>query len=141
MVRIGYLLIVIFSLISCSKPKIEKEHFIGEWESDDGSVIILKPNGTCTLQNINHYIFSSFPENSNKKLNTNGTWNIVTAESGTIDGINKGIKIVYEIPDTQTKGSITFFISGQGIQGNTPPWSLYVWDGDPDEMKKYEFIK
>ncbi|ROH99387.1 hypothetical protein [Chryseobacterium daecheongense] len=141
MVRIVFLLIVIFSLMNCSKPKIEKEHFIGKWKSDDGAVITLNENGTCTLQNINHYIFSSFPENNNKKLNTNGTWNMVNSESGIIDGINEGVKIIYEIPENQTTGSITFFISGQGIHGNNPPWSLYVWDGDPDEMKKYEFVK
>ena len=39
------------------------------------------------------------------------------------------------------QGEIIFFISGQGSNEDNPPWDLFIWKGDPDEMVKYKFIK
>ncbi|MEF9477671.1 hypothetical protein OWR28_08040 [Chryseobacterium sp. 1B4] len=75
-------------------------------------------------------------------MNAEGTWIFLeNAESGIIDNIDNGIKITYNLPKENIKGEIILYISGQGIKGNNPPWNLFLWDGDPDEMLKYEFIK
>lgn len=134
--------IPLFFFIGCNNPKIEKYYFIGNWKSSDGGYIILKKNGTCTLKNINYFKFSSFPENKDKILDTEGTWSFVdSVNNGIINGIDKGINISYKIPTKDGNGGITFYISGQGLNGNKEPWNLFIWDGDPDEMVKYEFIK
>jgi hypothetical protein len=65
--------------------------------------------------------------------------NNFSAES-TIDNINSGVYIKYELYDGG-EGEIVFYISGRGINGNNPPWNIFIWDGDPDDMQKYEFTK
>ena len=135
-------LIPLFFLIGCKNPNIEKSYFVGNWKSSDGSYIVLNKNGTCILKNINYFKISSFPQNKNKILDTKGTWSFANnINNGIVDGIDKGIKISYKIPDRDGNGGITFYISGQGFNGNKEPWSLFIWEGDPDEMIKYEFIK
>ena len=80
--------------------------------------------------------------NDLRKLNTNGTWKIEKdVNSGILFGINEGIKITYGLEDMRGQGEIIFFISGQGSNEDNPPWDLFIWKGDPDEMVKYKFIK
>ncbi|MFP3594700.1 hypothetical protein [Chryseobacterium sp. SIMBA_038] len=142
MVRSFFLMIILIFFSGCGNQKIEENYFIGKWKSNDGASFILKQDGTCILKSLNYYVISSFPRNENQKLNCEGIWKMVTdAESGLIDGIDKGIKITYHAPGNQRDGSITFYISGEGALGSKKPLSLFIWDGDPDEMKRYTFIK
>lgn len=142
MVRYFFLIIILIFFSGCGDQKIERTYFIGKWKSNDGASFTLKRDGTCTLKDLNYYIISSFPRNENQKLNCDGTWKLINdAESGPIDGIDKGIEITYYSLGNQKDGGINFYISGEGIFGNNKPLSLYIWNGDPDEMKKYEFIK
>lgn len=140
--NLKYILIAFLAIIlSCTDSKTKKTDFIGVWKSSDEAYIILKKNGTCTLKGIDYYKISSFPKNKNKKLNAEGTWQFTEdAESGIIDNINSGVYIKYELYDGG-EGEIVFYISGQGINGNNPPWNIFIWDGDPDDMQKYEFTK
>lgn len=113
-------MLIFFS--GCGNQKIEKNQFIGKWKSNDGASFILKRDGTCTLKGLNYFIISPFPANENKKLNCTGIWKMVTdAESGLIDGIDKGLEISYHAPGNQRDGIITFYISGEGILGNNKP--------------------
>ncbi|MGI9582578.1 hypothetical protein ACR1PO_15390 [Chryseobacterium sp. RRHN12] len=142
--KLNYLLIImgLILLYSCNEVKPKQNDFIGTWKSSDNAFINLNANGTCTLKSIDYYKISSFPKNKNKELNAEGTWVFLeNAESGIIDNIDNGIKITYNLPKENIKGEIILYISGQGIKGNNPPWNLFLWDGDPDEMLKYEFIK
>lgn len=142
--KLNYLLILITVVIlnSCGNPEPKQNDFIGIWKSSDGAYITLSQDGSCILKGVDYFKISSFPQNKNKRLNVKGTWSFVDGvESGIIDGINKGINIIYQIPDRKGEGSITFYISGVGFLGNKKPWSIYIWNGDPDDMNKYEFIK
>jgi len=142
--KLNYLFILITSVLlyGCGNPKPQSTDFIGSWKSKENARIILNRNGTCTLKGVDYFKISSFPQNKERKLNAKGTWNFINnADSGIIDGISNGVNITYTIPEKKLKGEIVFYISGQGLNGNTPPWSLFIWDGDPDEMTKYEFIK
>lgn len=140
--KICTLLIPALLFISCSNPKFEKSYFIGSWNGPDGANIILKKDGSCTLKNLDSYKIYAFPENENEKLNSMGKWNLINdVESGIIDGIDSGIAITFKIPERNGEAKITFYISGQGALGNKEPWNFFIWDGDPDDMIKYEFKK
>ncbi|SMP21106.1 hypothetical protein [Chryseobacterium profundimaris] len=142
--KLNYLFILItFAFLhSCGNPKPQLNDFVGTWKSKDNAHIILNQNGTCILKGVNYFKINTFPKNNNTKLNTEGTWRLVNnVDSGIIDGINNGISIVYTIPKDRLKGEIIFYISGHGLTGNNPPWSLFIWDGDPDDMNRYEFTK
>lgn len=141
--KLKYLLIILLSgiLYSCDGSYPKQTDFIGTWKSSDNASIKLNQDGTCIVKGVDYYKISSFPKNKNKELNVEGTWQFTeNAESGIIDNIDNGIKIIYNLPE-RTKGETLFYISGQGINGNNPPWNLFIWDGDPDEMLKYEFVK
>lgn len=141
--KLKYLLIILLSniLYSCGSSKPKQTDFIGTWKSSDNASIKLNKNGTCILKGVDYYKISSFPKNKNRELNVIGTWQFTeNAESGIIDNIDNGITIIYNLPD-RTKGEILLYISGRGINGNSPPWNLFIWDGDPDEMLKYDFVK
>jgi hypothetical protein len=142
--KLKYLLIILLSsilLCSCDSNKPKQTDFIGTWKSSDNAFIKLNKNGTCILKGVDYYKISRFPINKNRELNVEGIWQFTeNAESGIIDNIDNGITIIYNLPES-TKGEILFYISGQGINGNNPPWNLFIWDGDPDEMLKYEFVK
>lgn len=128
-------------LFSCNSPKIENTYFIGNWKADDGAEIIINKDGTCVLKSQNYNIINT-ATNDLRKLNTNGTWKIEKdVNSGILFGINEGIKITYGLEDLRGQGEIIFFISGQGFNEDNPPWDLFIWKGDPDEMVKYKFIK
>ncbi len=128
-------------LYNCGGSQPKRNDIIGIWKSSDNSYIELNENGTCLLKGIDYYKISSFPKNKNRKLDVGGTWQFTeNAESGIIDNLDSGIIIEYSLPEG-IKGEILFYISGKGIKGNNPPWHLFIWDGDPDEMQKYEFIK
>jgi hypothetical protein len=137
-----YILPFLMILFGCKETKFENSDFVGKWKSNDGASIVFNTDGSCIISEMDYFIVSSFPTNKNKRLNTTGTWKIINdVESGITGGINKGIKISYQLPDREGKGGITFYISGQGINENTAPWDLFIWKGDPDEMIKYKFIK
>lgn len=141
--KLKYLLITLLTIIlySCGETKPKQSDFIGTWKSSDNAYIKLNKNGTCILKGVDHYKISSFPKNKNRELNAEGTWQFTeNVESGILDNIDNGITMKYNLPEG-TKGEILFYISGQGINGNNPPWNIFIWEGDPDEMLKYEFEK
>lgn len=140
--KLKYLLILLSIVLhNCGGSRSKATDFIGTWKSSDSAYIQLNKNGTCILKGVDYYKISSFPKNKNKELNVKGTWKFIeNVESGIIDNMNNGIAIIYNLPEGK-QGEISLYISGHGINGNNPPWNIFIWDGDPDEMQKYEFVK
>lgn len=134
-------IVFLLFLFSCNEPKFSDNDFVGIWKADDGAIISINKDGTCDLQNLNYNIVS-IAKDSSTKLNSNGTWKIINdVSSGITGGINTGLHISYKLMDRAGNGGIEFYISGQGINQNKPPWDLFIWKGDPDEMTKYKFVK
>lgn len=132
---------VFLSLIGCKEPKFNEADFIGFWKAEDGANITLNQNGTCTLDEINKSILS-ITKSDDEKLTTQGTWKLIdNVSNGITEGISTGIKITYSLTDKEGKGAVDFYISGQGLSESKPPWDIFIWNGDPDEMIKYKFIK
>lgn len=128
-------------LLGCNKPKFEAKDFIGVWKSDDGASITINKDGSCVLNNLNYNIIN-ITVGEFEKLNTNGTWEISNeVNNGITGGVSTGLHISYKLIDREGKGGIDFYIRGQGLNENKPPWNLFVWSGDPDDNIKYEFIK
>lgn len=142
---------VIFTLLGCKEVKIETMDFVGSWKADDGAIITLNKDGSYTAKNVNYYNY--FPSKSieNKRLNFHGTWNLGSRKNG--DNIielesdntyaDNGVERTYLMngKEFSHKLGMTLDITGQGVLGNEPPWNLYVFIGDPDEMNKYIFVK
>ena len=120
-----------FLLNGCSNPKPTFQDFIGTWVSEDGGEIILRDDSTCILKNIpaqyvNRYTDTDFFSNT-------GKWNLEKNDLG-YDGYNIRIgheRLLY----------IIFYVSGEGLFNNTPPWYLFQYIGDPDELNLYKFTK
>lgn len=128
-------------LLGCINHHFSNSDFVGVWQSDDGAKIIINNDGTCILSQLDNSIVSIIKDTS-EKLNTKGTWKMVNnVHSGITGSTNTGIKITYNLQNKTGKGSIEFYISGQGFSENKPPWNLFIWKGDPDEMIKYKFVK
>jgi hypothetical protein len=140
--KMKYFILGLFVFLSaCNEPDFEIKEFVGVWKSDDNATITLNQDGTCTLIGLNNSVIS-IAKSESEKLNTEGTWTIVkNINSGITGGKSTGIKISYSLMDRNGKGGILFYISGQGNSENNPPWDLFVWKGDPDEMAKYKFKK
>lgn len=131
---------IFLSLIGCKEPKFKQADFIGVWKAEDGAIITLNTNGTCTLYNINRSILS-ITKSDDKKLTTRGTWKLIdNVNNGITGGISTGIEITYILTEREGKGAVDFYISGQGLSERKPPWDIFIWNGDPDEMIKYKFI-
>lgn len=136
-----FIIVVFFSLIGCKEPKFNEADFIGVWKSEDGANIVINKDGTCILNDLNKSIVS-IAKNDDEKLTTNGTWRLIDCVNNSVTrGINTGIKITYNLVDREGKGEIDFYISGQGLSEKKQPWDLFIWNGDPDEMIKYKFVK
>ena len=124
-------IILLFQLLlSCSNPKPERKDFIGTWKSDDGAMFQLHEDGSITAKQINLSKIFFEDEMQANKLDFTGKWEFAT------DNYQRRI-----IKVTAGKYTFSFNITGQGITENKPPWYLFAWIGDPDEMDKYEFRK
>lgn len=136
-----FIIPILLLLIGCNNFDLKSDDFVGVWKSEDNSIIQLNEDGTCILRNLDKSIVSIL-KNENDKLTTNGTWKLIDGvDNGLTNGIDKGIKITYNLIGRVGKGGVEFYISGQGINESTPPWDIFIWDGDPDEMIKYKFVK
>ncbi|MFR2070869.1 MAG: hypothetical protein ACLS4S_12190 [Bacteroides nordii] len=115
----------------CNSPKPTFKDLVGTWVSEDGAKIILRDDSTCILKNIpaqyvNRYTDTDFFSNT-------GKWYLEKNDLG-YDGYNIRIgheRLLY----------ITLYISGEGLFNNTPPWFLFDYIGDPDELNLYKFTK
>lgn len=80
------LIIYAFSLLvvlySCSSPKITKEDFVGLWDSDNYSSLLLNSDSTFILNNLPHtYFFDKF--NGVNNITVYGKWRFYTYNDNT----------------------------------------------------------
>ncbi|SEO39899.1 hypothetical protein [Niastella yeongjuensis] len=131
----------ILSLLGCREHHFDKSDFVGVWQAVDGARITIKADGTCVLQGLNNSIVS-MAKDTTEKLNADGSWKIINnVNNGITGGVSTGLEITYTLMNRDGKGGIEFYLSGQGFSENRPPWDLFIWKGDPDEMIKYKFVK
>lgn len=135
---------------SCGSAEVQRQDFVGIWKSDDGAVIELKADGSYVAREIDYYKIYFENEHKGKKLNFIGQWEIAdenkksklelhTDATFKDVGINKTYTYNGEV--RSHKLGLTFEISGEGLFENKPPWYLFIWIGDPDDMNKYKFVK
>ena len=122
-------------MLGCSNEKPDRNYFIGIWKANDGAKIEFYINGKCKASGLNHYSIHPFEKYKNQILNFEGNW---TFE-------NDKLHLSYPQGETkQTTSGFDLLITGQGLLENTPPWDLYLFLGDPDDIddsNKYIFIK
>lgn len=137
-----FITLIAITLFGCCEPHFNQCDFIGKWTSSDSSSINLYSDGTCRLNNINYIKINSIESKKGDKLNSSGVWKLIYEfESGIPNGISTGVGISYRLPNRAGTGGLDFFISGEGILENKPPYYLFIWDGDPDNVEKYKFVK
>ncbi|HRP89869.1 MAG TPA: hypothetical protein PKX92_07505 [Edaphocola sp.] len=121
---------------------LNEGYFVGTWQSEGNAKIVLNKNGKGELFNFNYENVNSIA-NKNSILNGTCEWKLEQ-----INGSNKvvityydGGTIQYLNKMVQTNLKISFQIEGTGVFENKPPWNLFVFIGDPDELNKYTFTK
>ncbi len=116
-------------LQGCSGQEPLREDFIGKWKSSNGSLIELTRDGHFNGIKVDmSKIIYDVDDLEGKALQ--GRWELTTDNYG-----KQVIKISTE------KYRFNFYIVGEGLFEKTPPWRIYSYIGDPDDMNKYEFIK
>lgn len=118
-----------FLLNGCNNPKPTFQDFIGTWTSEDGGEIILKEDSICIIKNIT---YSGYLDT--EILSYKGKWEFR-------DKDDLGNKQYNVIVNKEGILSICFYISGEGLFSNTPPWYLFQYIGDPDELNLDKFTK
>jgi len=129
------LLIIIISLLEgCTNKKPDFKDFIGAWKSENGAEFFLKEDSTCIVQEIDGTCFGY-----RSNLSFEGKWFFAEKDDNDKTNYNIGIYNIDESGNHSLK--ISFYIRGKGILENTPPWYLFQYIGDPDDMNKYKFTK
>lgn len=128
------LICVIFFFENCTHKQFHFNDFVGLWHSDEGGVIILNEDSTCVIQNLNGKYFGY-----NDSLSYSGKWLLREKDDNGYDVYN--IEIWSQDELGYTSLYISLKITGEGLFGTSPPWSLFQYIGDPDEINKYRFVK
>jgi len=138
--KINYLLIIT-AMYSCS-PEPKTNDFIGTWNSSDGASIKLYENEVCEITNLNYKKIYSFNDTPSV-LHCKGVWNFKNVNDEPVIDITykKGGTYTYNGQIRHNLSGFHLSISGEGFFENRPPWKLFVFVGDPDDMNKYEFVK
>lgn len=130
---------------SCNNSKPGREYFVGTWKANDGAIIELYDNGKCKAIGLNYYKIYPFEKYQNQLLNFEGSWNFTDNGKPKLHlSYDTGGTYQYKGETKQSKNGFDFNIVGQGLLENKPPFDLYVFIGDPDdidESNKYRFVK
>ncbi len=145
-------ILIIFITVLCSCNKIEqpnKDYFTGVWEAEKGGKLNLNEDGTFTAKGINfNYIYDY-----DIIIDFNGKWKIdqynykdkklrILLESDyTYENFNFDNTYIKDEKEFSYEVGFSLIASGKGIFENKPPWELFTWIEDPDDMNKYKFIK
>ncbi len=122
---------------------LETKDFVGSWKSDDGACVQLYENGCCKIENINLNKIYFSNKDTTQIISSVGTWEInnINNKMGIVIAFNKVMTFHGKDTTKESKATFNFDIMGSGIFENKPPWILYIWIGDPDEMNKYKFVR
>lgn len=132
------IVIIVLMVIHGCSPSPQKEDFVGEWTADNGGIVYLNKNSSCVVENIN--ISKVYPEYK-ENLNFEGTWEFRDHDSNNNKQYNVFIVSKHTTESIDSIFVFEFDVAGQGILGNKPPWKLYMYIGDPDDMNWYELKK
>jgi hypothetical protein len=89
-------------------------------------------------------------EHEGKKLDFAGQWEIVKENKKSklelhTDATFKDVGVDKTYTNNgevrSHKLGLALEIAGEGVFENKPPWHLFVWIGDPDDVNKYKFVK
>jgi hypothetical protein len=133
---IYFTIVMSLFLTGCISPA--KEDFSGGiWKADDGATVYLNKDGSAIINQINWLNIVSNGENE-KKIDLTGKWEFTT-------DLNNNKIIEFSTDDKMNfpynNMGFPFDIKGQGIFENKPPFDLFIYIGDPDEMNRYIFKK
>lgn len=123
-------------LFGCSGSEPRSE-IVGTWVAEDNAIISFNEDGTFNTKGLSgSKMFSGFNEYKNEKFNERGNWKLRKNQGSWIIDLNFSRSVKLE------GGFATqVLISGEGVFENKPPWHLFVWIGDPDDVNKYKFVK
>ena len=152
MLKTIWMLCTLFFLNACDRPtELKKEQFTGSWESGDGAIIELREDGTYTARKLDFLTYCCYDEiEDTMRFDMEGDWRIMEEGDRPILKLSSnqtfedyGIEKTYTVDGKvlSYKIGMELNISGRGMLENKPPWHLFYWVGDPDDMNKYEFLK
>lgn len=135
---VSYLyLLSMFLFQGCTGSEPTKNEIVGTWAAEDNAIISFNEDGTFDTRNLpGSKIFSGFSEYKDEKFNEHGNWKLRKGQGNWI------IDLDFDRSEKVESGFATqMSISGEGLSENKPPWYLFIWIGDPDDMNKYKFVK
>ena len=147
------LFILLAILLSGCNAEIRKSDLEGTWRSDDGALIVLNEDGTFIAKGINYFVVSGSKLFNGKKIDLSGEWQIGKTgnqEKKSVELISNSTYKDFDVHKTYVdengleqsyKIYCTFQVYESGLFNNKPPYSLFVYIGDPDDMNKYNFTK
>jgi hypothetical protein len=131
--------------------KTKQEDFIGVWKSESGqSILYLNEDGSCSGE-LDSFFFrachdADFYLNSigidrgdlskyNETKQFNGNWYF------NLKDFYHNQSYISILDETQNINFALDIRGSNGILENKPPWYLFFYIGDPDDMEKYKFFK
>lgn len=135
---VSYLYLVsMFLFQGCTGSEPTKSEIVGTWGAQDGAIISFNEDGTFDTRNLpGSKIFSGFSEYKDEKFNEHGHWKLKKEQGNWI------VDLSFDRSEKVESGFATqMSISGEGLLENRPPWYLFLWIGDPDDVNKYKFVK
>ena len=130
-------LTVALILQGCSGQELTKNDIVGTWVAEDGGKLDFNKDGSFRTESLSgSKFFSGFNKYQNMKFSEEGKWELIEKNGRQIIDLK-----IAKSEKLQGGFSTHLGISGEGAFGNNPPWHLFVWIGDPDDMNKYKFEK
>lgn len=124
-------------LQGCLGQQPTRNDIVGVWIAEDGGKFSFEEDGSFISENLSgSKIFYGFAKYEGVNFNESGTWALKKVSGGSV------ISLDFSISEKLQGGfSTQLTVSGEGLLENKPPWRLFAWLGDPDDMNKYEFKK
>lgn len=125
--------LIIVVLEGCSKVKPVFKDFIGVWNSEDGCELILQDDSTYIIKNLN--IGRLYIGEKDSLQNFIGKWDFKIHKRDE-PGLGK-IELLYKKDIDDFSIQFVFYVSGQDLLDNRPPWYLFEFIGGIDDYNKY----
>ncbi|MDL2320123.1 hypothetical protein LJC45_03215 [Alistipes sp. OttesenSCG-928-B03] len=118
---------------SCKPVVPEWNDFVGVWATEDGGKLFINADSTCKAVDLH---IPPFEWMTGYYINFDGKWEFRKDYYG-------GQKLYHlNFRPSSKPYELDLFIEGEnGMFMNRPPWVLFIWLGDPDEMNKFRLHK
>lgn len=121
---------------------------VGVWKAEDGAIIELHKDGTCSLHDVQRLIeYTACVPDTGSVWNFNGYWRIepMLSDDSSTDTIAYIVhldsrppsKVTWDIGDREVR----LRIHNKKVLGEIVPVMLYDFIGDPDNFETYDFYK